>query len=114
MMKLQIGLGLLSLPQSFHNVGMIPAVILLVVVASITGYSSWTVGMFKLRHPEVYGIDDAGNIMFGRIGRELLGTFFCLCEFFFSIFPSWCGGGGSGGKILPSTQLLRYVDASSG
>lgn len=30
------------------------------------------VGQFKLRHPEVYNIDDAGMIMGGRWGREIL------------------------------------------
>lgn len=33
-----------------------------------------------MRHPEVYGIDDAGGIMFGRIGKEILGIVFFLCK----------------------------------
>lgn len=37
------------------------------------------VGEFKLRHPEVYGIDDAGKLMFGRPGREILYWGFNLC-----------------------------------
>jgi hypothetical protein len=43
--------------------------------------SDYIVGCFKLRHPEVYGIDDAGGIMFGRIGKEVLGVVFFLCEY---------------------------------
>jgi len=47
--------------------------------------SSWqsnhVVGQFKLRHPEVYGIDDAAGIMFGRIGKVIVRIVFFLCEF---------------------------------
>jgi hypothetical protein len=33
-----------------------------------------------LRHLEMYGIDDAGDIMFGRIGREIFSVAFFLCR----------------------------------
>jgi len=41
--------------------------------------SDYVVGCFKLRHLEMYGIDDAGYIMFGRIGREVFAVAFLLC-----------------------------------
>jgi len=41
--------------------------------------SDYVVGCFKLRHLEMYGIDDAGYIMFGRIGREIFAVAFLLC-----------------------------------
>ncbi|KAF4123043.1 Transmembrane amino acid transporter protein [Geosmithia morbida] len=98
MMKTQIGLGVLSMPQTFDNVGMIPGVLLLLAVAAIATWTSWVVGMFKLNHPSVYGIDDAGYIMFGRVGREVLGTFFCL-------FWIFCGGSG----ILGASIALNSI-----
>ncbi|CAH0032684.1 unnamed protein product [Clonostachys rhizophaga] len=66
MMKIQIGLGVLALPAAFNDVGPIPGVILLSVVGGI------------LRHREFYGIDDAVQLMFGRVAREAFGFIFCL------------------------------------
>lgn len=80
MMKTQIGLGVLSIPAVFDTLGIVPGVICLCAVSAITTWSDYIVGVFKLRHPEVYSIDDAGFLMFGRIGREFLGIAFCLCK----------------------------------
>lgn len=81
MMKTQIGLGVLSIPSVLDTLGLVPGVILLCVVGGITTWSDYMVGVFKLRHPEVYGIDDAGELMFGRIGREVFSAAFCLCMY---------------------------------
>lgn len=80
MMKTQLGLGVLSIPSVFDTLGMIPGVICLCAVGVITTWSDYIVGTFKLRHPEIYGIDDVGALMFGRVGREVLGLAFCLCK----------------------------------
>lgn len=81
MMKTQFGLGVLAMPGILDTLGMIPGVICICAVAVITTWSNYIVGAFKLRHPEVYGIDDAGALMFGRVGREVFGVAVCLCEF---------------------------------
>ncbi|QMW48426.1 amino acid transporter [Aspergillus flavus] len=78
MMKTQIGLGVLSIPLAFDTLGLIPGVIVLCAIAVITTWSDYIVGVFKLRHREVYGIDDTGALMFGYPGRVLLGGAFCL------------------------------------
>ncbi|ENH72353.1 N amino acid transport system protein [Fusarium oxysporum f. sp. cubense race 1] len=78
MMKTQLGLGILSIPSVFDTLGMIPGLICLCVVAAITTWSDYIVGTFKLRHREVYGIDDAGGLMFGRAGQEIFGFAFGL------------------------------------
>lgn len=83
-MKSQIGLGVLSVPAAFNTLGMAPGIIILVLVAAITTWTGYVIGTFKLNHPSVYGIDDAGGIMFGRIGREILATAFCLYWLFVS------------------------------
>jgi hypothetical protein len=80
MMKTQIGLGVLSIPQVFDTLGLIPGLICLLTIAGITTWSDWIIGIFKKNHPEVYSISDAGYIMFGRVGREFLGTTYCLCK----------------------------------
>jgi hypothetical protein len=38
--------------------------------ATITGY---VIGQFKLRYPHVHNMADAGMILYGPIGREVLG-----------------------------------------
>ncbi|KAM0199543.1 hypothetical protein ACHAPI_003306 [Fusarium lateritium] len=78
MMKTQIGLGILSIPSAFHTLGIIPGITCLIAIAAITTWSDYVIGTFKLNHREVYGIDDAGGILFGRVGREVLGIGFAL------------------------------------
>ena len=82
MMKIQIGLGILSMPATFDTVGVVPGIILLCAVAAIAGWTSHMVGVFKLHHRELYSMDDAGGLMFGRVGREVFGVAFCLCKLF--------------------------------
>lgn len=57
-----------------------PGIIVLVVVAALTTYSTWLIGEFKVKHPEVHSIGDVGYILAGPIGREFLGGVFWLCE----------------------------------
>lgn len=79
-MKTQIGLGVLSIPAAFDVLGIIPGVIVLLTVGIITTWSDYIIGVFKLNHPDVYGLDDAGRKMFGGVGREVLAVAFCLCQ----------------------------------
>jgi hypothetical protein len=60
--------------------GMIPGIIILITIAVITTWSDYMVGIFKLRHRSIYGIDDVGQLLFGRIGRETLAAAFILCR----------------------------------
>jgi amino acid permease len=79
MMKTQIGLGVLSIPATFDVLGMVPGVICLTIIAAMTTWSNHMVGVFKHRHPEIYGIDEVGELIFGKIGRAILGSAFVLC-----------------------------------
>ncbi|OAA57160.1 Amino acid transporter, transmembrane [Cordyceps fumosorosea ARSEF 2679] len=76
MMKTQIGLGVLALPSVFDSVGLIPGVILLCAVAGVTTWSDYMVGVFKVKHRAVYGVDDVGQLIFGRVGKEVLAIAF--------------------------------------
>ena len=84
-MKTQIGLSVLSIPQVFDNLGLIPGIFCLLSVAGITIWSNYLVGVFKLNHPEVYGIDDVGKMLAGRIGQYILAGSFVICKYFHSI-----------------------------
>lgn len=79
-MKVQLGLAVLSLPATFDTLGIVPGVVCLCAMAGITTWSALLVGKFKLKHSDVYGIDDAGAMMFGKIGRIFYGGMFCLCK----------------------------------
>jgi amino acid permease len=87
MLKTQIGLGVLSIPAVFDTLGLVPGVICLCCIAGITTWSNYIVGVFKLRHPEVYDISDVGKKLFGAIGRECFAVAFVLCK-----FPLLCFG----------------------
>lgn len=78
MMKTQVGLGVLAIPASFAQLGLIPGVILLCTIAVLTGWASHIIGSFKLRHRDVYGLDDAARLMFGPIGYQVMGVVFCV------------------------------------
>lgn len=80
MMKTQIGLGVLAIPQALHVLGMIPGVIYLLVVGGITWWSGQQVGAFKLNHRNVYGIDDVGEMIAGKPGKIIMGIVFFLCK----------------------------------
>ncbi|MCJ1255898.1 hypothetical protein MMC24_003716 [Lignoscripta atroalba] len=74
--------GMLSLPSSLAVVGLVPGIILIVFLGIFGTYTSWLLIKFKLRHPEVHNMGDAGYILFGPLGREILsfGTIvFAVC-----------------------------------
>ncbi|KAI9694703.1 MAG: hypothetical protein M1822_000319 [Bathelium mastoideum] len=64
--------GMLSLPSSLAVVGIVPGVILITFLGIFATYTSYLLVQFKLRHPEVHNMGDAGYILFGPIGREVL------------------------------------------
>lgn len=80
MAKTQIGLGVLAIPVVFDTLGLAGGIICLVIIAMVTTWSGYVVGIFKNNHPEVYGIDDAGRKIAGKPGYIILGSAFCLCK----------------------------------
>ncbi|KAH7203127.1 transmembrane amino acid transporter protein-domain-containing protein [Fusarium redolens] len=81
------GLGVLSIPGVHNTLGIIPGIICICAISAITTWSNYVIGQFKLKHRNVYGIDDAGGLMFGRIGREVFGAGIC-------IYWVFCSGSG--------------------
>jgi len=64
--------GMLSLPSSLAVVGIVPGVILIVFLGALALWTALLLIRFKLNHPEVHNMGDAGYIMFGWPGREIL------------------------------------------
>ncbi|KAI0403942.1 transmembrane amino acid transporter [Xylaria palmicola] len=66
--------GLLTLPSSLAAVGVVPGIVVLFFLGAFATYTAWALIQFKLRHPNVHNMGDAGQVLFGRIGKEVLGT----------------------------------------
>ncbi|KAM0131354.1 hypothetical protein ACHAPC_009935 [Botrytis cinerea] len=73
-----IALGALSIPGAFATLGMVAGVILTVGVGLIAIYTSHIIGQVKLAFPHVAHYADAGRLLMGRFGYELVGAMFAL------------------------------------
>lgn len=69
-------------------------------IATATGY---VLGQFKLRHPQVHNMADAGEVLFGPFGRELLGT----AQIVFLVFSA--GSHALTGTIAFDTSALSHM-----
>ncbi|OAQ98390.1 hypothetical protein LLEC1_05272 [Akanthomyces lecanii] len=93
--------GMLSLPSAFAVVGMVPGIIIIIFLGVFATYTSWLLVQFKLRHPEVHTMADAGYIMFGPVGREIM----AFGTFAFAIFAT-------GGQLLAGQIALATLTES--
>ena len=68
-----ISLGILSLPRAMADLGIVLGLILLMVLGAMASYTGFVIGQFKMRHPHIHSFACAGEILFGKYGRWLLG-----------------------------------------
>ncbi|KAI0407110.1 transmembrane amino acid transporter protein-domain-containing protein [Xylaria palmicola] len=73
-----IALGSLGMPQAFATLGMVAGTLLSVGLGLLAIYSSYVVGQVKLKFPHIQHYADAGQLMMGRFGYELIGAMFVL------------------------------------
>ncbi|TEA19146.1 N amino acid transport system protein [Colletotrichum sidae] len=95
--------GMLSLPSSLAVVGLVPGLVLIVFLGVFATYTSHLLVRFKLRHPEVHSMGDAGQILFGRAGRELL----ALGTVVFAVLAT-------GGQLLAGQLALAALGGGPG
>ncbi|RMJ24086.1 hypothetical protein PHISP_05044 [Aspergillus sp. HF37] len=69
-----VSLGILSLPGAVAGIGMAPAVVILIGLGLMATYTGYVIGQFKWKYPQVCNMADAGEVMAGPIGREVLGV----------------------------------------
>ena len=67
-----VSLGVLSLPAAVAGLGLAPAVVILISLGLIASYTGYVIGQFKWRFPHISSMADAGEVLMGRFGRELL------------------------------------------
>lgn len=86
-----VSVGILSLPSAVATLGMVPyvlileyipfpsltmfisAAIMILFISALSWYTGYAIGQFKLRHPHIHSMGDAGELLMGRVGREVLG-----------------------------------------
>ncbi|KJZ73925.1 N amino acid transport system protein [Hirsutella minnesotensis 3608] len=73
-----VALGSLSLPKVFATLGMFLGVFLTISLGLIAIYTSHIVGQVKLKYPHVAHYADAGRLLMGKFGYELVGMMFVL------------------------------------
>ncbi|KAL4888173.1 transmembrane amino acid transporter protein-domain-containing protein [Aspergillus ambiguus] len=77
-----VSLGVLSLPAAVAGLGLVPAVIILVALGLLATYTGYVIGQMKWRYPHIANFSDAGEVLFGRVGREVL----AVAQMLFFIF----------------------------
>ncbi|EKM60924.1 uncharacterized protein PHACADRAFT_156049 [Phanerochaete carnosa HHB-10118-sp] len=90
--------GMLSLPNAMAAVGIVPALILTIFLGIFGLFTAKLLIDFKLNHPGVHSMGDAGYILFGPVGREILSAGTVV----FAIFAA-------GSELLSGQQALSTL-----
>ncbi|KAJ6150337.1 Amino acid transporter transmembrane [Penicillium samsonianum] len=93
-----VSLGVLSLPKTLAQLGLAPALILIIGLGILATYTGYTIHQFRARYPHIQNLADAGEVLFGAFGRELFG----LGQLLFSIFIM-------GSHILTFSVMMNTV-----
>lgn len=67
-----VSLGILSLPAAVAGLGLAPGIVILVSLGLVASYTGYVIGQFKWRYPHISSMADAGEVLLGRFGREIL------------------------------------------
>ncbi|KAB8259216.1 transmembrane amino acid transporter protein-domain-containing protein [Aspergillus pseudonomiae] len=96
-----IALGALSLPSAFATLGMAAGVICTVGIGLLAVYTSDIIGQVKLAHPSIRHYGDAGTLIGGRFGYEVLTAMLVLSVVFVT-----------GSHCLTGTIAFRHITGS--
>ncbi|GAA5843755.1 hypothetical protein JCM11251_006797, partial [Rhodosporidiobolus azoricus] len=69
-----IALGTLSFPSNFNKLGMAGGLICNTAFVLIAYASAYVMVVFKMKYPYCMNVADAGEIMFGRVGKIIFGV----------------------------------------
>lgn len=73
-------------------------IILIIGLGLVATYTGYVLGQFKLAYPHIHSMADAGEVMLGRFGREVLGA----AQLLFLIFIM-------GSHILTFTVMMNTL-----
>jgi amino acid transporter len=66
-----VSLGILSLPSSIAELGLIAGALIIAIFGLITLGTGFAFYHFRMRYPHVRGLGDAGDVLAGRVGAVL-------------------------------------------
>ncbi|KAJ4378249.1 hypothetical protein N0V86_005949 [Didymella sp. IMI 355093] len=84
MLAENVSLGVLALPQALAILGIVPGLLCICFLGVIATYTGWLIGEFKLAYPQVQSFPDCGELIAGRIGREVMAAGSVLILIFIS------------------------------
>ncbi|KAJ5092448.1 hypothetical protein NUU61_007318 [Penicillium alfredii] len=93
-----VSLGVLSLPATLAQLGLAPAIVLIIGLGLLATYTGYVIAQFRQRYPHIQNLADAGEVLLGAFGRELFG----LGQLLFSIFIM-------GSHILTFSVMMNTV-----
>lgn len=73
-----IALGSLSLPHAFATLGMVAGVFFSIGLGLLAIYTGNIIGQVKIKYPHVAHYADAGKLLLGRAGYEIIGAMFAF------------------------------------
>lgn len=76
--KVQIGLGVLSLPSTFHVLGFVPGIFCFIVLALISTVAGYVCGNARQYYPHMHSVGDSAEMLFGETGREVIGIIYYI------------------------------------
>jgi len=86
MLAENVSLGVLALSQALAILGIVPGLLCICFLGVIATYTGWLIGEFKLAFPQVQSFPDCGELIAGRVGREVM----ALGSVLILIFHQWC------------------------
>ncbi|KAJ5155365.1 hypothetical protein N7492_008168 [Penicillium capsulatum] len=102
-----IALGSLSIPSTYAKLGMVAGVLCTVGLGFIAIYTSYVIGQVKLRYPEVSNYADAGRLMWGRVGYEVVTVMLFLLLTFLT--ASHCLTGTIAFQVITESKICGVV-----
>ncbi|KAI9166347.1 N amino acid transport system protein [Paramyrothecium foliicola] len=73
-LKIQFAMSILSVPASLSVLGAVGGAIAIVGWGVVNTYTAVILGDFRNRHPECHTLADMCGLLWGRVGRELVGV----------------------------------------
>ncbi|KAJ5698521.1 hypothetical protein N7462_000526 [Penicillium macrosclerotiorum] len=102
-----IALGSLSIPSTFATLGLVAGVICTVGFGLIAIYTSYVIGQVKVSFPEVSNYADAGRLMGGRVGYEIVSAMLFLLLTFLT--ASHCLTGTIAFQVITESKICGVI-----
>lgn len=83
MLKTELGLGMVTIPLIFAQLGLVGGILALTGVRLITFACGYIIGIFVINNDQVAGIGDVGRLIFkkyGTFGFWFVQTVFYACK----------------------------------